>query len=127
MRTIIYTRALEPITVVWLAQWAVHMLSECGRINFAIHPPVATSNIEDAVAPIGADWVVRLRGEQLRLGAARTWILIADDEELALMLSAAFMPGQQGAVREHERQARQQGRDEGARFAFNIIRQLGDL
>lgn len=120
MRATVYSRDLEPITVVWLAPWAVQMLNETGCIAFAIVPAVPVAFDPDAV-PRLENWVVQLRGERLRLGFAQTWVLIADDEELALMLRAAFLPGQQRAIRELERDAF----GKGAATAFSIIRRLG--
>lgn len=121
MHATVYTRDLEPITVVWLAPWAVRLLNETGRIAFAAEPPALVAYERDAV-PQANSWVVRLRGELIRMGRAHTWLLIADDEDLALMLRAAFLPGQQGAVRERERKAAA----EGAAMAFDIIRRLSD-
>lgn len=121
MHATVYTRDLEPITVVWLAPWAVRLLNETGRIAFAALPSALTAYDPDA-SPRAERLVVRLRGELIRMGRAHTWLLIADDEDLALMLRAAFLPGQQGAVRERERKAAA----EGAAMAFDIIRRLSD-
>lgn len=120
MHATVYTRDLEPITVLWLAPWAVRMLHENGVVAFAVHPEQKAAYDPDAM-PRLESWVVRLRGEKIRLGRAWTWLLIADDEALALMLRAAFLPGQQGAVRERERVARA----EGIEMAFSIVRRLG--
>lgn len=120
MHVTVYSRDLEPITVIWLAPWAVRMLTEHRCIAFAAIQALQASSQLDAI-PQHENWVIRMRGEQLRLGVAQTWILIADDEELALMLRSAFLPGQHRAVREIERQAK----SEGAAMALSIIRQLG--
>lgn len=123
MHATVYNRDLEPITIVWLAPWAERMLGECGYIAFAASPPMSTRAFFDPCdAPVIENWVVRMRGEQLRLGRVRTWILIADDERLALLLRSAFLPGQRSAVLERERDAR----DEGVLMALSIIRRLGE-
>lgn len=120
MHAPIYNSDLELLTVVWLAPWAVQMLNEHGHIAFAAVPPMRMDYDPDATPQL-ENWVVRLRGDQLRLGHARTWVLVTEDEELALLLRAAFLPGQQHALRDLESQARR----EGAAAVLDIIRKLG--
>jgi|GEM_PF-3323717 len=115
----VYTRDLEPITVIWLAPWAVQQLNESGNIAFGIESHAPTTFAPDAMPQLER-WVVRLRGVKFRLGYAQTWLLVADDDELALMLRAAFLPGQQRAIRELERESF----GKGAATAFSIIRRL---
>lgn len=125
MYVTVYTRDLEPITVVWLAPWAERLLTENGDIRLAAYPTTQFRPDPDPI-PRYENWVVDLRGEQLRLGGARTWILIASDEKLALLLKSAFLPGQKRELHERESEARASGKAQGIAMAFDIIRRLGE-
>lgn len=121
MLATIYTRELEPITIVWIGSWAEKMLRDHGRILLAgVFPtPRTISNPDEP--PKLENWIVRLRGHLVRIGGAETWVLTTDDEELALTLKAAFLPGQQRHVRDLERIAM----GKGVGLAFELIRKLG--
>lgn len=121
MLVTIYTRDLEPITVVRLAPWAIAMLKEHGHIALAAMPRHVLAAPEESEIPLIENWVVRLRGDEIRLGGARTWILTTSDEEVALALKSAFLPGQVRDVKEREHEAR----GEGMRMAIDLIRRLG--
>ena len=122
MHAVIYTKELEPITVVWLASWAVKMLRDHSHVAFAVCPPMSAGLSDFNDFSTMKSWVVRLRGDEIRMNRASTWILTTDDEEVALLLKAAFLPGQQQALRERDRVAMAKG----AMSAFDLIRRLGD-
>lgn len=111
MRVVIYANDFEPITVVELAPWAFEYLERYGRVTLPVQPRTVTRL--KPTDPISADlryYLVRLCAERLVFGRGReTLLLRTADEEAALLLQSAFLPGQQAAVRGAERKAFTQG------------------
>ncbi|GAB3249122.1 hypothetical protein [Chitinimonas naiadis] len=119
MRAVLYTNDLEPITVVELSEFIWRMLEERGFARlavpappFVIGPPTGSPD-RDAYAR-----VVTLRALPAMHGNARTLLLVTGDDESALLLQAAFLPGQYGAVQERKATAF-------ARGVFNALTQRG--
>ena len=97
-RAVLYTHALEPITVLQLTPQARNHLLECGIVVIQVHEPL---KIEDFRETLGkaADFTrwktVTIRAEELRRHRHSSLMLFTEDEENALLLRSAFLPGQQ--------------------------------
>ena len=112
MRHVIYALDMEPITVVDLPEWSVEYMDthRCLRLGVS-SPPIQTLQNGGPV-----DWreltyhVVNLTAVPLRMpnGSTRMLLLTSDDES-ALLLKCAFLPGQQAGLREREREAYARG------------------
>lgn len=110
MRAVLYAEDMEPITVLEVSRWALKMLMEQGYVRFLVPPPLPGLHEyadlpENAPVPfktietctIRAEWLVR-RGE-------RHMMLFTRDEEGAMLLKAAFLPGQRSTLQEAEKTA----------------------
>lgn len=104
MHAVLYTHALEPITVIdvpmylWRLLWAGQTVQVLVPMPFdwtATEPP-------SEITPVRT---VRIFGEQLERRGHRALMLFTGDEESALLLRADFLPGQHGTVQERERGA----------------------
>jgi hypothetical protein len=100
-RAVLYTPALEPITVLQLTPQARHHLLECGMVVLAVYEPLTVADVMTfAGAPLQslAEHAkcrrVVIRAEEFRRGRHRSLMLFTGDEENALLLQAAFLPGQ---------------------------------
>lgn len=119
MRAVIYTRDFEPITIVHLEPWARAYLEQNGRVVLAVNPPFATEHAPDSV-PRLRSWTVTINANPIRVFDARVLLLTTADDETALLLTSVFLPGQQRAMREHERKAFA----DGVQSAFNLLGKL---
>lgn len=107
MKVVLYTRDLEPITVVDLPLWALEHGQRLGRVMVHVPGKITASG---GVIQVDMD-PVRIEFHPLRTPAGgRGWLLVADDEVKALGLDAAFLPGQTGKVRKIEQDSERLGR-----------------
>lgn len=108
MRAVLYSaRDLEPITVIELPDWAVEMLRRHDRIALNVAEPLTAGALFD---PSTLRFrVVKIWAEQLRMGHNKTLMVFTNDDETALLLEAAFLPGQQRDVRARVDDARARG------------------
>jgi hypothetical protein len=124
MRTVIYSKDFEPITVVDLP-WMPERILQClgGRIRLAALDPPRYSR-DAGQPPLEATCrTVMLSMERLywKDGIAK-WIFIADCDETALLLEPSWLPGQQRTINEYERMRR----DFGALVLDMLRRHLGE-
>lgn len=109
MRTVLYTHDLIPITVIDLPAGAMECIHERGSLVLQAVPPLQFRECRDE-PPMRLNLpTVRITAEPLWRGKAKAWMLFTSDEESALALKAAFLPGQQREVRDRERTAFVQG------------------
>lgn len=97
-RAVLYTRDLEPITVIDVPPRLWHLLTEVGRAR--LHVP-AKLDLRPAAGEIERTTecrIIELYAERFRYRGVETLMLFVDDEELALALRPSFLPGQQSAV-----------------------------
>lgn len=95
-RHVLYTRELEPITIIDLVGAMERILRERGRVT--LHVPTMFV-MEDMTAPISSGVkLIDLHAELFRYGQVRTLMLFVDDEEAALLLPASFLAGQRKAI-----------------------------
>lgn len=104
MRAVLYTFDLEPITVLELPAEAMRYLRKEGAVNLQVIEPLSFGIHLDPSTPVTLKYV-RIVAEPLRRREHETLMLFTADEESALLLKAAFLPGQHSAVRERERRA----------------------
>lgn len=109
MNTVIYTDDMEPITVINIDAWTEKFLNEHGSVRLAVMP-IFPINYEDKSAGLVQSFnIVSIRAERFhRKGKTHTF-LITEDEETALLLKAAFLPGQNREVQQRERDAMAKG------------------
>lgn len=120
MRTVLYTEDMEPITVMELQPWAMEYLQKNGRVYFAVHRPMSVQALTAADfdrVPDCTVWQVCIRAEVFIRRGVEHMFLFTSDEEQALLLKSAFLPGQWGEVRERERQAWGKGFMDALNFA----------
>lgn len=114
---VLYTDDLEPITVLELPALAREILEEQGRVTLHVPEPPAWLPEGGPVSAYVPPRTVRIRAELLRRGARRHLMLFTEDDEAALLLRAAFLPGQRRELQSRERDA----------FAAGVLRALREL
>lgn len=116
MNAVLYTHQLEPITVVDIPMWLWDRLAEGHPIFLEVMQPVPSNFLTaDDVGP--APKKVAIFGERLRRRNHETLMLFTGDEENALLLRSAFLPGQHGEVQNRECRA----------FAAGFLKALQDF
>ena len=108
MRIIVFDEELhEPLTIVEIP----HDLARMGMDGVPVRllaPMDFDSGWAPPTSPFLTEKVVQLRFERVCRGNARNvlfWFAYADDPETALLLRAAFLPGQAGEVQRRQRHA----------------------
>lgn len=109
MRTVLYAHDMEPITVLELTPWAADFLEKHGEVRLAVIPPIETRVRPPTEMLEYRSWQVRLTAEWFVRRRERHMFVFTADEENALLLKAAFLPGQRGALREREQAAIAEG------------------
>ena len=102
-RAVLYTRELEPITVIDVSAWLWEMLVQQGRARLPVYEKLTQHPAPHLFR------IVDIHAELFRYRDAATLMLFVDDEELALALRSSFLPGQQAAVKEVRGRARVEG------------------
>ncbi len=96
-RHVLYTRELEPITIIDLSIAMERILREQGRVT--LHIPSKFVLTEDLAMPISDHQKrIDLTAESFRYRNVATVMLFVDDEEAALLLPASFLAGQTSAL-----------------------------
>lgn len=106
MQYVLYTNQLEPITILELGY-----LDDFIKHNIMLRLPVvddltmSTAMQTPDVPPYATIRTVNIRVERFRYRNAESIILFTDDEKSALLLRAAFLPGQNKEVQARCRKA----------------------
>lgn len=104
MRVVLYTHDMEPITVVNLPALAEKLLNEKGMVTLDVILPICMSILQAEQLPIKEyHKTVTLFAERLIRRGQEYMILVTKDEENALLLKCAFLPGQQAGLQEQKR------------------------
>lgn len=103
MKAVLYAYDLEPITVLQLEPWAHQFLIEHGSVRLAVYPrSIAIANPQVTPVLDMRKYIVNILAELIRRGPHEALMLFTNDEEAALLLKAAFLPGQYREVQERE-------------------------
>lgn len=108
MNAVLYTEALEPITVVDIPMWLYERLLRGDTIAVGVPPPFQFARGGDDHCRL-MHKTVHIFGERLRRRGHETLMLFTRDEENALLLDAEFLPGQRREVQQRQRQHFAQG------------------
>ena len=106
MRVVLYAEDMEPITVIDLTALAYGYLIERGMVRLAAMLPPMLSVLAAKQAPNSDDCkTVTIFSERFVRHGREHLMLFTRDEESALLLKCAFLPGQQAGLQERERTA----------------------
>lgn len=106
MRTVLYADDMEPITVIDLPPMAVEFLKERGRVRLPVLLPFRLPMLNEYATPSKAMLrTVDISAETLVRKGREHMMLFTRDEESALLMKCAFLPGQQAGLQEREREA----------------------
>jgi len=101
---VIYTRDLEPITIIEVPMWAWERFKRGEHVMFRVPEKLTLEHMRGMLADLKMPRrIVAITAERLRVGNAESLMLFASDE--ALGLEATFLPGQRGEVQRRERRA----------------------
>lgn len=106
MRVVLHAHDMEPITILELSSWACEFLERHRTVNLPVYRPASVRvPPRDIVPPPETFWQVRITAEPLHRNGERHMMLFTHDEEQAMLLKSAFLPGQRWALKEIERDA----------------------
>lgn len=106
MRVVLYADDMEPITVIDLPALAKGYLNERGMVRLAVQLPPMLSVLAAQQAPrFDGCKTVTIFAERFVRNGREHMMLFTRDEESALLLKCAFLPGQQAGLQERERTA----------------------
>ena len=100
MRTVLYAHDMEPITILELSPWAVEYLKERGSVILPVYRPIKSTLPPPGPIEPEPVWQVRITGETLHRNGKRHMMLFTHNEEHAMLLKAAFLPGQRWTLNE---------------------------
>lgn len=106
MRVVLYADDMEPITVIDLPAMAEGYLKERGVVRLALMLPMVFSVLA-AQQPPALDGLktVEIFAERFVRNGREHMMLFTRDEESALLLKCAFLPGQHAGIQKREREA----------------------
>lgn len=105
MNVVLYTRDMEPITIIDLPLWALKHGERLGFVQIE-HIDSVTMNRLEKGDPVIQGMVARritLEFIPIRLQDKRSWLVMVDDEALALELLPGWLPGQRKSINAYER------------------------
>lgn len=105
MRAVLYTEDFEPITVLELNALAMSYLDARENVNLAIYPAMPTLPYLAELPVLEGPRYVTIWREKFVRNRREAFLLFTRDDENALLLKSAFLPGQLAAVRNAERSA----------------------
>ena len=105
MRAVLYADDMEPITVIELSATSEGFLNKNGMVRLAVQLPPTLAFLTGQQEPMVSDWIVRIFSERFVRHGREHRMLFTHDEESALLLKCAFLPGQQTILQERERAA----------------------
>jgi hypothetical protein len=96
---------MEPITVIALPLWAMEHGEKLCYVQVEVMDPVPCPNTPDRFVSIDCikPRTVTLEFVPIRLRDKHSWLVMVDDDELALKLQPSWLPGQQGAINDYKR------------------------
>lgn len=126
-RAVLYANSdMEPITVMDVPQWGMAMLERGERVFF-VPPPTTISTMCESELPSASMPMVSIWGEMFARRGQKHMFLFTDDDEIALLLRAELLPGQQGMVKSALHAARSKALVEGFMKGIEAMRRRGDV
>lgn len=118
-RSVLYSNDFEPITVLELSPRARSRLEVDGEVVIPVMEPVTFQTVWDdsleTQSRVRSVWIV---AEMLRRRGKNHLMLFTQNDEDALLLKAAFLPGQRGQVKKECADAFAKGFLEALRIYF---------
>jgi hypothetical protein len=110
MRAVLYADDMEPITVIELSGYALRVLQERRMVNLEVRPPSTELGLGLGPTLAVADMnlcirVVTIRAEDFYRSGQKHTLLFTANEESAMLLKSAFLPGQRRTLQDNEREA----------------------
>lgn len=104
MNVVLYTRDMEPITVIDLPMWALEFAQRMGRVRIEAADPVDMTQLMPGQRVDSIRFhIVTLEFHRLLLSKDReSWIVTVDDDVLALKLRPSWLPGQRSKINQYE-------------------------
>lgn len=99
MDVVLYTEDLEPITIIDLPLWGLECAIKYGHFVIPVPSCVEKYDITPAVC-MEQHKTVTVWVERFERKSRRSYFVFTKDEENALQLKAAFLPGQHKGVQE---------------------------
>lgn len=103
MNIVLYTMDMEPITIIDLPMWAIELGEKHGTVAVGVYLPFSATPMDNADPITSSYWVVYLKFHPMRFYEKKSWLITVDNEELALKLKPSWLPGQQKAINDYER------------------------
>lgn len=104
MNVVLYTRDFEPITVIDLPMWALKIGESRGCVCVHVTGQIKPGPVEPGSEALQSAFMrVLLEFIPIRMNDKRSWVVVVDNEEYALLLRPAWLPGQRGEINEYER------------------------
>lgn len=106
MNVVLYTDDMEPITVIDLPVWAENFMAKHGSVELVVTPIFNMTPMlpGEAIRPEPFRRV-RIIAERFHRKGRHHMLLVTGDEESALLLKSAYLPGQYRDLQERERKA----------------------
>lgn len=103
---VLYTVDLEPITALQMPERAMKVLREHGQVQLAVTERLSPlSCSESSSHAVKRVRVVQVWAERFKYRDADTLMLFTHDDESALLLRSAFLPGQQDSLQNERSKA----------------------
>lgn len=109
MKAVLYTHDLIPITVLDLDPWMVQYLDQNRQFVLAAYPPFKVDAPSDDELARMTLHTVRITADLIRRGSYEAYMLFTHDEESALILKSAFLPGQLSTINDIKERERARG------------------
>lgn len=102
MRVVLYTKDMEPITIIEMPLWLLEQLERVGMVKVAVREPKEKLLMADP-QDLHPTETLNIYCEKLRWrdGSVKP-IVVVDDDELALALKPEWLPGQVQAINWYE-------------------------
>jgi hypothetical protein len=109
MRTVLYAHDMEPITILELNEFHVSILDKSPCLVIPITPEIKVTYEPFNPMEMCNSWTVTITQERFIRHNEVHRFLFTHDEENAMLLKSAFLPGQRWALKQVERDAFAEG------------------
>ena len=104
MNIVLYTKDMEPITIIDLPVWALEIGEKRRMVAVELMDPARVAQPEDmSDVPRIMSRTVWLDFHPIRFNDQKSWLITVENEELALLLKPSWLPGQRKAINDYER------------------------